>query len=134
MHPKDSGSAEQEYPLSQKEQEPNILEVEMELPDDEFIVSRTNTEGIITYVSDSFCRISEYEREELMGRPHNIIRHPDMPRSAFKDMWETIKKMAGVCQKPDQDGQILLGRCHGFALCQRREDDGVQVRTAETGP
>lgn len=64
----------------------------MPLPDDEFIVSRTDTRGIITYVSDSFCRISEYSRGELMGRPHNIIRHPDMPRSAFKDMWETIKK------------------------------------------
>lgn len=69
-----------------------LVDEEMPLPDDEFIVSRTDTKGIITYVSDSFCRISEYSRDELLGRPHNIIRHPDMPRSAFKDMWETIKQ------------------------------------------
>ena len=72
--------------------EKNLTEKEMPLPDDEFIVSRTDTKGNITYVSDSFCRISEYTREELMGRAHSIIRHPDMPKSAFKDMWETIKQ------------------------------------------
>ena len=78
--------------MAQSDEEKNVVETEMPLPDDEYIVSRTDVNGIITYVSDSFCRISEYTREELMGRPHSIIRHPDMPRSAFKDMWETIKK------------------------------------------
>ncbi len=67
-------------------------EEEVLIEDDEFIVSRTDKQGIITYVSDSFCRISEYDKSELIGQPHSIIRHPDMPKSAFKDMWETIKQ------------------------------------------
>jgi diguanylate cyclase (GGDEF)-like protein/PAS domain S-box-containing protein len=55
------------------------------------IVTRTDEYGRINYVSDSFCDISEYSRGELMGKPHNIVRHPDMPAEIFKDMWETIQ-------------------------------------------
>ncbi len=55
------------------------------------IVSKTDPKGIITFVNDHFCDISGYDKEELVGRPHNIIRHPDMPSSAFKEMWETIQ-------------------------------------------
>lgn len=56
------------------------------------IVSKTNTKGIITYVNDLFVKISGYKREELIGRSHNIIRHPDTLTSTFKDMWKTITK------------------------------------------
>ena len=55
------------------------------------IYSKTDLKGIITEASDAFCKMSQYTREELVGRPHNIIRHEDMPKSAFKDMWKTIK-------------------------------------------
>ncbi len=55
------------------------------------IVSKTDPKGAITFVNDHFCAISGYTKEELIGRPHNIIRHPDMPSSAFKEMWETIQ-------------------------------------------
>lgn len=55
------------------------------------IVSKTNTKGVITYVNDKFCEISGYARHELLGKPHNIIRHPSMPSAAFKDLWDTIK-------------------------------------------
>ncbi|MEA3314367.1 MAG: ATP-binding protein [Campylobacterota bacterium] len=55
------------------------------------IISSTDRKGIITNASDAYCKISGYTREELIGQPHNIIRHPDMPKSAFKGMWETIK-------------------------------------------
>ncbi|PNV84513.1 MAG: hypothetical protein C0627_00665 [Sulfurimonas sp.] len=56
------------------------------------IVSKTDTKGIITYVNDKFCRISGYERAELLGKPHNMVRHSDMPQAVFKDLWSTIKK------------------------------------------
>jgi PAS domain S-box-containing protein len=62
------------------------------LDDSHFLVSRTDMNGTITYVNDDFCRISGYEREELIGLSHNIIRHPDMPHSVFAEMWKTIKK------------------------------------------
>ncbi len=55
------------------------------------IVSKTDTRGVITYVNDIFCKVSGYSKEELLGKPHNIIRHPDNPKSIFKDMWHTIK-------------------------------------------
>ena len=63
-----------------------------DLTDKYIISSTTDLKGIITDVSEAFCDISQYEREELIGKPHNIIRHPDMPRDAFKDMWDTIQK------------------------------------------
>ncbi len=56
------------------------------------ISSTTDLKGVITDVSEAFCRISGYSREELIGKPHNIIRHPDMPKEAFKKMWATIAK------------------------------------------
>ena len=54
------------------------------------IVSRTDIDGIITFVNDEFCKISGYTREELIGQNHNIVRHPDVPSSNFKRLWETI--------------------------------------------
>lgn len=54
------------------------------------IVSKTDVNGIITFVNDEFCRISGYSREELLGKNHNIVRHPDVPSDVFKKMWQTI--------------------------------------------
>jgi diguanylate cyclase (GGDEF)-like protein/PAS domain S-box-containing protein len=59
--------------------------------DESSIVSKTNPKGIITYANEKFCDISEYSKEELIGKPHNIVRHPDVPKEAFKEMWETIQ-------------------------------------------
>lgn len=55
------------------------------------IVSETDTRGIITYANKKFCEVSQYSLDELIGKPHNIIRHPDMPKSVFKELWDTIK-------------------------------------------
>lgn len=57
---------------------------------DEIIVSKTDTKGIITYANDVFLRTSAFAESEIVGRPHNVIRHPDMPRAVFKLMWDTI--------------------------------------------
>jgi len=58
---------------------------------DEVIVSKTDIKGRITYVNDVFVRVSGYETAELLGQPHSLIRHPDMPRCIFKLLWETIQ-------------------------------------------
>lgn len=55
------------------------------------IYSRTDTKGVITYASKAFCEISGYKQEELLGKAHNIIRHMDMPKEAFRNMWNTIQ-------------------------------------------
>ncbi|MEA3353756.1 MAG: PAS domain-containing sensor histidine kinase [Campylobacterota bacterium] len=55
------------------------------------IASKTDRKGIITYASEAFCDISGYSEDELLGQSHNMVRHPDMSKSLFKDMWNTIK-------------------------------------------
>ncbi|MBI1174911.1 MAG: PAS domain-containing protein [Sideroxydans sp.] len=55
------------------------------------LVSETNLKGEVTYVNDAFVDISGFTREELIGRNHNIVRHPDMPPEAFADLWQTVK-------------------------------------------
>ena len=57
-----------------------------------FLVSETDEKGNITFANDDFCKIAGYELDELIGKPHNIIRHKDMPKVAFKGLWDTIQK------------------------------------------
>lgn len=61
------------------------------LNDNAFLVSETDAKGIITYANDEFCNVAEYKLEELVGMPHNIVRHDDMPKAAFDDLWNTVK-------------------------------------------
>lgn len=60
--------------------------------EDELIVSKTDEKGIITYANDVFLKVAGYTEEEVIGKPHNYIRHPDMPKCVFKLLWDTIKQ------------------------------------------
>jgi PAS domain S-box-containing protein len=64
--------------------------VERTFAEHEIIVSKTDLTGKITYANDVFLRVSGYGEHELLGQPHSIIRHPDMPRAIFKLLWDTI--------------------------------------------
>ncbi|MDB5653048.1 MAG: putative sensor domain for methyl-accepting chemotaxis sensory transducer [Tardiphaga sp.] len=64
---------------------------EIFFPASELIVSKTDLKGRITYVNQLFCRIAGYAEAQVVGQPHSIIRHPDMPRSVFKLLWDTIE-------------------------------------------
>lgn len=68
-----------------------IVDQEVPYPDGKLIVSRTDPKGIITHANQSFVDLSGYTREELIGAPHCILRHPDMPAAAFKDLWDTLE-------------------------------------------
>lgn len=57
-----------------------------------FLVSETDEKGTIIFANDDFCEIAEYGVDELIGKPHNIVRHKDMPKVAFKDLWETVQR------------------------------------------
>jgi len=84
-----------------------ILDQYKKAVDSLLIVSKTDLNGVITYVNDNFCSISGYEKEELIGKPHNIVRHPDMPKDLFKNLWNTIKRGAiwrGVIKNKKKDG------------------------------
>jgi PAS domain S-box-containing protein len=65
--------------------------VERFFPEDEVIVSKTDVKGRITYANETFLDIASYTEEEVLGQPHSMIRHPDMPRCVFKLLWDTIK-------------------------------------------
>ena len=69
-----------------------VTELESPFPEGRLIVSRTDPEGIITHVNQSFIDMSGYSKEELLGAPHYILRHPDMPPLAFKGLWDTLAK------------------------------------------
>lgn len=66
------------------------MEIEKELDDRDLIVSSTDARGTICYVNRTFSQISEYDKKELYGQPHNIIRHPDMPKAIFKYVWTRL--------------------------------------------
>lgn len=86
----------------------HTIEQEVTFLETEQLVSITDTRGIITYVNEPFARIAGYLVEELIGQPHNIVRHPDMPSAAFKDLWDKLKdKQAwrGIVKNRCKDGR-----------------------------
>lgn len=93
---------------NEKEQMQREVEARMLSVDQACIVSEVDLKGYITYVNDKHCEVSQYSREELLGANQNIVRHPDMPKSLFKEMWATIGK-----------GQIFRGKV------KNRKKDGT---------
>ena len=94
-----------------KSENSNLLAEYKKAVDISNIVSKTNPKGVITYVNDKFCEISGYTRTELIGKPHNIIRHPDMPREAFKELWDTIKakkSWSGIVTNMSKNGSQYI--------------------------
>ena len=94
-----------------KNEHTNLLNEYKKAVDLSNIVSKTNPKGIITYVNDEFCDISGYEEHELIGKPHNIIRHPSMDPRAFKDLWDTIKSKRpwhGIVTNMKKDGRKYI--------------------------
>ncbi|WP_275672394.1 methyl-accepting chemotaxis protein [Thermomonas alba] len=88
---------------------------EVPFRDGELIVSRTDLRGVITYVNPYFCEISGYTEAELIGQPHNIIRHPDMPPEAFADLWACLKKgrpWVGMVKNRCKNGDHYWVRAH----------------------
>lgn len=66
--------------------------MERKMDENDFIVSKTDLKGKITYCNRIFMEMAEYEEEELLGAPHNLIRHPDMPKAVFKYLWDQIQQ------------------------------------------
>jgi len=86
---------------------PHCIDVETLVPPDVFIYSRTDLQGNIVEANEAFAKISGYPREEMLGQPHNLVRHPDMPREAFADLWLNLKAgrpWKGVVKNRRADG------------------------------
>ena len=108
--------------------------VEVPFPEGRLIVSRTDLEGILTHANDAFVELSGWERDDLIGKPHHILRHPDMPKAAFKDLWDTVeagKKWHGYVKNLRKDGSyywvyatavpnIRQGKIAGYTSVRRK--------------
>ena len=86
--------------------------IDEEVPfDGGVMITETDTAGIITYANRKFRELTGYSKEELIGSPHSINRHPDMPKAAFKEMWETIKNgnyWEGYVKNMTSEGKYYL--------------------------
>ncbi|NPA10674.1 MAG: EAL domain-containing protein [Epsilonproteobacteria bacterium] len=90
------------------DEELNILRQYKDIVDEDLIVSKTDLQGNITYVNRSFEEISGYSKEELLGKPHSIVRHPDMKSETFEELWNTIlnkKVWRGVVKNRKKSGE-----------------------------
>ena len=67
------------------------MSAEHVLKESDFLVSQTDQSGKIVFANEDFCKVAGYSLEELIGKPHSIVRHPDMPKAAFKDLWDTVR-------------------------------------------
>jgi len=76
---------------------PQPTQHEKILGEDDFIVSKTDLKGTITYGNRIFIQMSGYSERELLGAPHSILRHPDMPRAVFKLLWDTVQAKREIC-------------------------------------
>ena len=91
---------------------------EVILEQNTIIVSETNKDGVITFANEDFCKIAAYSLEELIGSPHNIVRHKDMPSWAFEDLWKTIKSgniWKGIVKNYTKDGIFYWVNATAFA-------------------
>jgi len=111
----------------------------------EYILSETDEKGIIIYANDIFCEIAGYTIDELIGQPHNIIRHSDMPRIAFKGLWDDIQSKGfwtGIVKNLRKDGAYywvhatVMRRVHSDGsvtyLSVRRVPDRATVESCIT--
>jgi aerotaxis receptor len=105
------------------------------LPPGRYIVSRTNLKGVTTYANDTFVELCGFSRDELIGYSHNIVRHPDMPRQAFADLWATIK--AGLPWRG-----LVKNRCKNgdhywvdaLIVPVRQDDETIGYMSVRTAP
>lgn len=104
------------------------------LPEGQFIYSRTDLKGSITEANEAFANISGYRREDMIGQPHNMVRHPDMPEQAFEDMWRDLKQgrpWRGIVKNRRQDGGYYWVVANASPVRERGQIVGYQsVRTS----
>ncbi|MCY7295554.1 methyl-accepting chemotaxis protein [Alteromonas sp. a30] len=120
----------------------NVIDEEVTFGLDEELVSTTDLRGVITYANDVFCRVAGYAVEELVGKNHNIVRHPDMPKAAFQDLWDRIKlgvPWRGAVKNRCKDGRYYWvdafvtpiydeGKLVGYQSVRRRLDPKIRQR------
>jgi aerotaxis receptor len=112
-----------------------VTQKEVPLPPGRYIVSRTDLKGVTTYANDTFVELCGFSRGELIGRSHNIVRHPDMPRQAFADLWATIKAglpWRGVVKNRCKNGDHYW--VDALIVPVRKNDETIGYMSVRTEP
>jgi aerotaxis receptor len=113
-----------------------VTQQEFDYPADEMLVSMTDLKGHITHCNAAFVRVSGYTSEELLGQPHNMVRHPDMPQEAYADLWNTIshgRPWTALVKNRRKDGSHYWVQAHVTPLLERGQAMGyLSVRTKPT--
>ena len=113
-----------------------VTQKEVDFPKDSILVSKTDTKGIITYCNRAFIEISGFSEKELMGKNHNMVRHPDMPAAAFKDLWDTVqqdKPWTGIVKNRAKNGDHYWVKANVSPIYQNgRIVEYISVRTEPT--
>ena len=107
----------------------HITTIERTFTEQEQLVSTTDLNGDITYANAEFCQIAGYSLEELIGQHHNIVRHPDMPKAAFKDLWEKLKRgesWRGMVKNRCKNGDYYWVDAYITPLLKNGEISGYQ--------
>ncbi|EER58142.1 putative PAS/PAC sensor protein, partial [Acidovorax delafieldii 2AN] len=110
-----------------------VTQYEYDFPDTSMLVSTTDTKGIITHCNPAFIDASGFDHDELVGQPHNLIRHPDMPPQAFKDLWATVGRghtWTGLVKNRRKDGGFYWVRANVTPIMENGKPRGyLSVRT-----
>ncbi|NYT35493.1 PAS domain-containing methyl-accepting chemotaxis protein [Allopusillimonas soli] len=104
-----------------------VYDVETKVQEDQYLISKTDLKGRITYANPAFVQISGFTREELIGKAHNVIRHPDMPPAAFQDLWDTLKAgkpWLGLVKNRRKDGGFYWMLANVVPIRERGEVTG----------
>ncbi len=113
-----------------------ITQREYEIPDNATLMSTTDAQSHITYANAAFIQVSGFEREEIHGQPHNLVRHPDMPQEAFADMWATLKKgrpWTALVKNRRKNGDHYWVRANAMPVVRGGQTSGyMSVRTKPT--
>lgn len=109
---------------------------EIQLNKDTMIVSETDVKGVILYANDDFCTIAGYSKDELIGQSHNIVRHKDMPKVAFKDLWEHMKAKKvwhGIVKNSTKEGNYYWVNATAYSVTKENgENRLLSVRVKPT--
>ena len=113
-----------------------VTGTEREVQEGAFVVSMTDPRGLITYANDEFVRLSGFSRDELLGQPHNLVRHPDIPAAIFKDLWDTVqagRPWYGIVKNRCKDGSFYWVDANITPILAGREITGfVSIRSRPT--
>ncbi|MFQ2426395.1 methyl-accepting chemotaxis protein [Aeromonas caviae] len=112
-----------------KKSQVHLIDEEVDFPANEQLVSTTDLQGVITYANDHFCRVAGYSRAELIGQHHNMVRHPDMPKAAFADLWGKLKQgkpWRGMVKNRCKDGRYYWVDAYVTPIFEQGRINGYQ--------